>query len=102
MNFILKRILDTDKEARAKKEKAEQYRRDIYKNIEKDKNEIIKAELEHARLKVEAVSKGFIKGADKRISDLKKQNDLLIAELQKKQQENSESWVDELYERVLK
>ena len=101
LNYMLKSILDIDKQARIKKEKALSYRKEIYDNIEAEKKEIINTEMETARQKVKTVEKSFKKGIEKRIKDLKAENEKKLKELNKKQQDNQQRWVDELYTRVL-
>jgi len=102
LNYVLKSILDMDKNARAKKEDAENYRGEVYDKVESEKNEIIKAELEAARKKVELIGEGFKKGAEKKIQVITQKNDIIVTELYKKQEENNIRWANELYERVLK
>lgn len=102
LDYVLKSILDMDKIARAKKQDAEKYRKEIYNNIENEKNNIIKDELAAARNKVDTIGEGFKKGADGRIKVISKQYDEVVAGLYKKQQENAKLWVDELYDRVIK
>lgn len=102
MDYVLKSILDLDKQARAKKEKAIIYRKEIFANIEADKKKIMEEELASARKKVETIGESFKKGAEKRIRDLKIQYDKHMDELYIKQTENSKRWSDELYERILR
>lgn len=101
LNDVLKSILDMDKQARAKKEEAEKYRKDIYSKIEQEKNDMMKLKFDNARKKVETINQGFQKGAEKKVELLKQQNDELSSQLQKKYKENGARWVEELYERIL-
>lgn len=101
MNYILKSILEFDKKARMKKEEAEKYLREIYEKIEQEKQELEKAELENAKLKLKDIDEGFKKGSEKKLNLIQQKNDEILAELYDKQKKMLDTWVDEMYKRVL-
>lgn len=102
LDYVLKSILDMDKKARSQKQDAESYRREVFDKIDFEKQQIIKAELEAAHIKIKSIDDGFKKGADGRIKVISQQFDVVVAELFKKQEQNGDLWIGKLYERVLK
>lgn len=101
MNYMLKSILEKDKEGRAKKQEAILYRDNIYKNIEAEKHAIQKEEMATAALEVAQIKENLKNNITLLLESQKQENQRKIQALRENEKECFEAWVQELYDSII-
>lgn len=101
MNEMLRTILDMDKNAQAKVEEAESYRRDAVAGLSSRKTAIVEDETKKVResaLKRSAQRKTEGKN---RLSAIQQKNEKILKNMNSLYEKNADKWADEIVDNVI-
>ncbi len=97
MNSMLKDILDAEKKARESQKQAESYIAEVKENIRQEMNQILTDRIQDAQNEIERMQQEHKAAVDKSLASSEQAAKNSKIELEKKERECMESWVNELF-----
>lgn len=94
MDHILREILDMDKKAQLRMQKAEEYRKKALSELDSRKERIIEEETDRARKRAAESNERKKRSSEIRLKEIKERNERILNQMDKAYTDNFDKWVD--------